>query len=156
MNRIDPVHFLHPFGSIDVEVDHHRFIVAAHQHAFERRIARAVNLLVRHIGRYEYEIACIGLGDELEPVAPAHPRHAAHHVDDALQRAVVVCAGFGVRMYDHGPGPNLLRTAGRIHGGGAQHARCLRRIAVQPVTFDDLDTVDAPVAQLSIRHEDFL
>ena len=38
-----------------------------------------------------------GLGDELEPLAPAHARLAAHDVDDALQRAVMVGAGLGVR-----------------------------------------------------------
>src|SRR5260221_14074895 len=107
---------------------------------------------MRHIGRHEDEIAGIRLGDELQPFAPTHPRHAAHHVDDALQRAVMVCARLGVRVNDHRLVPNLLRTAGRIHGRGAQHARRLRRVAVQPGAFNDFDAVDAPVALLGIRH----
>ena len=39
----------------------------------------------------------LGLGDELQVLAPAHAGLAAHHVDHAFQRAVVVRAGLGIR-----------------------------------------------------------
>src|SRR2546429_586666 len=72
------------------------------------------------------------LGDELELAAPAHARLAAHHVDDALDRAVVMGAGFRLGVDDDGAGPELLGAGARVgDGGGAVHARGLRGVDVE-------------------------
>src|SRR5581483_8787984 len=36
VDRIDPAHRLGLLDRVDLEIDHHRLVVAAHQHAFER------------------------------------------------------------------------------------------------------------------------
>src|ERR687891_1374989 len=63
--RVDP-DLLGRLGGLDLEIDHHRLLVAAHQHAFERLVGARVDLLVRHEGRHEDEVAGIGLGDILQ------------------------------------------------------------------------------------------
>src|SRR5215218_7906581 len=93
---LDPANLFRLFDRLDLEVDYDRLVVAAHQHAFEGFITRRVALLVRHIGRYEDEVARPGLGDVFEAVAPAHPRPALQHVNDAFERAVVVRPGLGI------------------------------------------------------------
>ena len=82
---------------IDVgDVDHHRLVVGAHQHAFQRLRGVGVDLLMRHERRHEDEIAGTRLGDEFQPLAPAHPRAASDDVDHAFELAVVMDAGLGV------------------------------------------------------------
>src|SRR5262249_61468801 len=82
---------------------------------------------------------------EFEVLTPAHARFAAHHVDHALEGAVVMRAGLGVGLNTHGAGPELLRTDARVVDGGlAIHARRLRRIAVERVAGDDAHAVVLP------------
>ena len=38
VDRIDPAHLLRALNRLDVEIDHDGFVVAAHQHAFERLV----------------------------------------------------------------------------------------------------------------------
>src|SRR5476651_2626691 len=75
--------------NLDIEIDGDRFAIGAHQHAFQRLVRAGVDLLVRHIGRDVDEVAGPRLGDEFEPLAPAHPRLALHDIDDALEMAVM-------------------------------------------------------------------
>ena len=83
MNGIDPID---RFGRLDRrdirDVDHHRFIVRAHQHAVQRLGGVGVDFLMRHVGRHEDEIARIGFGDEFELVAGKTP------IADALRAAL--------------------------------------------------------------------
>ena len=86
-----------------------------------------------------------GLGDEFEMLAPAHARLAAHHVDHAFERAVMMRAGLGVGVDVDGAGPDLLRAdAGGIDGGLAVHARRLRRVGIERVARDDAHAVVLP------------
>src|SRR5216684_3477598 len=145
VDRVHPLHRLRLLDSLDIQVDHHRFLAAAHQHAFQRLVGR-VDLLVRHEGGHEDEVARPRLGQVLEPVAPAHPRPAFHHVDDALQLSVVVRARLRAGMDGHGAGPQLPRPrAGVIDRRGARHAGRLGRVRVQLVGMDDADPVLPPV-----------
>lgn len=77
---------------------------------------------MRHVRRHEDEVPLARLGDKLQLVAPPHARAAFDDVDDRLEVAVVVGAGFGVRVDLHGAGPEFLGAApgacGR-DGGGA-------------------------------------
>src|SRR5229473_2015630 len=145
VDRVHPLHRLRLLDSLDIQVDHNRFLAAAHQHAFQRLVGR-VDLLVRHEGGHEDEVARPRLGQVLEPVAPAHPRPAFHHVDDALQLSVVVRARLRAGMDGHGAGPQLPRPrAGVIDRRGARHAGRLGRVRVQLVGMDDADPVLPPV-----------
>src|SRR4051794_6172679 len=118
MDVVDPVHLFGLLDDWDIEVDDHGLLAAAAEHAGERlRVAR-VDFLVRHVGRDVDEVAGTGFGDELQLVAPAHARLAAHDVDDAFDGAVMVGAGLCLWMDDHGAGPELLRTHARMGDGG--------------------------------------
>src|SRR5205814_2338747 len=120
VDRVQPAHLFRLFDRLDVEVDDDCLVITAHQHAFQRLIARSVDLLMRHIGRHENEIARSGLGDIFEMVAPAHPRPAPDDINDAFEGAVVVCAGFRIGVDMNGAGPDLLRPdTSKIDGGGA-------------------------------------
>ena len=44
---------------------HHGLVVAAYQHALQRLVGAGVDLLMRHVGRHEDEVAGAGLGHEL-------------------------------------------------------------------------------------------
>ena len=49
VDRIDPINFFRLFHRIDrIEIDHHRLVVGADQHAFERPRRIGVDLLMRH------------------------------------------------------------------------------------------------------------
>src|SRR3954451_18806917 len=91
MDRVDPANLFRFFDRLDLEVDDDRLVVAAPQHAFEGFITRRVDLLVRHIGWHEDDVARPSLGNIFEAVAPTHPRPAFQHVNAAFEGAVVVC-----------------------------------------------------------------
>src|SRR5262249_45142341 len=145
VDRIDPWHLMGLLDGLDVKVDPDRFVVAAHPHAFERLARTGVDFLVRHKGRHIDEIARTGLGGEFEPLAPAHSRLAAHHVDDAFQLTVMMRAGLRVRTNIHRTSPNLLGAdAGIIDGGLAIHARRLRGIGIERVGRNDAHAIVLP------------
>src|ERR1700730_6071976 len=78
---------------------------------------------MRHVGRNENEIAGVRLGSELQPLAPAHPRLASDHVDNAFEMTVMMRAGLGVGFDGHGTGPQFLRANTReVNRGLAIHA----------------------------------
>src|SRR5262245_18700562 len=142
---IDPGHRLGLLDAVDIEIDHHRFVIAAHQHAFEWFVRAGVDLLVRHERRHEDEIARTGLGGEFEPFAPAHAGTAAHHIDHAFELAVVMRAGLGIGMDRDRAGPEFLRAGAReVDRRLAVHARRLRGVGVERVAGDDADAVMLP------------
>ena len=57
MNRIDPKHALGLFDRFDCEVNGHGFVIAAHQHAFQRLLGAGINLLVGHVRRHYSDLA---------------------------------------------------------------------------------------------------
>src|SRR5215831_10146974 len=57
VHGIDPQHRLRLLDRLDVEVDRDRLAVAANQNAFQHLIAAGIDLLMRHVGRDEDEIA---------------------------------------------------------------------------------------------------
>src|SRR5258707_13263900 len=128
------MYFLGLLDDRNGEVDHHRLLAAAAKHAGERLGVAGFDFLVRDVGRDVDEVAGAGLGDELEPLAPAHAGFAADDVDDALDRAVVVGAGPGPGVDDDGAGPELLGAgAGVGDGGRPVHARGLGSVEVELV-----------------------
>ena len=134
MNRVDPGHVLGLLDRLDIEIDDDGLVVAADNDAFERLVGGGVDLLVRHEGRHEDEVAGAGLGDEFEAITPPHPSPALDDVDDAFERAVMVGARLGIGVYGDGAGPDLLGTDAReIDGGGAAHARRLGGVGVEPI-----------------------
>ena len=48
MDRINPRNLLGHLDRLDVEVNHYRFVVAAHKDTFKRLILARINFLVRH------------------------------------------------------------------------------------------------------------
>ena len=146
VDRIDPEHGIRLFHGLDVEVHHHRLVVAADQDAFQGLVGAAVDFLVRHVGRDEDEIARLGLGDEFQFIAPAHAGLAAHDIDHAFQRPVVMRAGLGVGVDVDRPGPDFLSAdAGFVDRGGAVHAGGLRGVGVELIGLDHPHAVRAPI-----------
>ena len=71
MDRIYPVDLLRLLDRLGVgDVDYDGFTIRADEHAFERLTRIGVDLLMRHVGRYEEEVAGTGLRDELKSLAP--------------------------------------------------------------------------------------
>src|ERR1035437_10024137 len=97
MDRIDPRDLLRLLDRLDVEVNHNRFVVAAHKDTFERLILVRINFLVRHERRHIYKIARPSLRSELQMLPPAHSRFAADHIDYAFQLAVMESVIYVVR-----------------------------------------------------------
>jgi hypothetical protein len=153
VNGIDPADLLGRLGGVEVQVHDDGVRVAPHQQAPERLGRARVHLLVRDVGRHVDEVARSGLGRELEPVAPAHPRAPADDVDHALERAVVVRAGPCARVDGDGPGPQLLRAdPGPRHRRGAGHPRRLRGVRIERVPGDHPDAVVAPPRLVAAAH----
>src|SRR5271169_5983977 len=76
MDWIDPRHGLGLLHRLDIQIDHHSFVVAAHQHAFQRLGCRGIDLLMRHPGRNIDEVAGAALRLVFEMLAPTHPHPA--------------------------------------------------------------------------------
>ena len=110
VDRVHPVDGLGLLHRLDVQVDHDGFVVAAHQNAFQRFVGAGIDLLVRHVRRHEDEVTGFGLGDVFQPLAPAHPGLAAHHINHAFQRAMVMRAGFRVGVDVDRASPDFLRA----------------------------------------------
>src|ERR1700674_4062049 len=108
MNRVDPEDCLGALDRLDIEIDHHSLLAAAHHDAGQRGVRRGVDLLMRHEGRYENEIARPGFSDVFEMFAPTHPRTARNYIDNAFEFAVMVGVGLRVRLNLHGASPDFL------------------------------------------------
>src|SRR6266481_1882374 len=99
----------------------------------------------RHID----EIARTGFGGEFQPLAPAHARLSAHHVDDALQLTVVMRPGLGIGANVHRACPNFLSTdAGIVDRRLAIHAWRLRGVGVERMPRNDAHAVVLPFGRL--------
>jgi len=152
VHGIDPQHGLRLFDRLDVEIDRHRLAVRAHQHTFQHFVATRIDLLMRHVRRHIDEIAGTGLRGELQMLAPAHPRLALHHIDDALEVAVMMRAGLGVGPDRHRAGPQFLRAGAReIDRGLAVHARRRRHVGIELVAGDDANAVVLPAVVVRMR-----
>jgi len=146
VDRVDPVDGFRFFNRVDIEVDDHRFVIAAHQHALKRSFRVGINFLVRDIRRNKDEVAGFSFSRELKMFAPAHARFAAYHVNHAFEGAMVMCAGFCIGVDFHRAGPDFLCTdTGVINRRSPAHARGLRGVGVELVAFDDFDAVFAPI-----------
>ena len=151
MHGVDPQHRLRLFHRLDVEIDRDRLAVAAHQHAFQHLVTAGIDLLMRHIGRDENEIAGIGFRHELQMLAPAHPRLAFHHIDDALEVAVMMRAGFGVGFDGHGAGPQFLRAdPGEIDRGLAIHPGGRGYVGIELVAGNNADAIVLPALRVVV------
>jgi hypothetical protein len=151
---VDPADGLWLLDDRDVQVDHDRLLVAADQDALELLVGRGVDLLMGDERGHEDEVARPGLGGELQPLAPAHPSPALHHVDDALELAVMVGAGLRVRVDHDGAGPQLPGAGG---GGrdrcGPVHPGRLGGVGVQIARADHPHAVELPPGRLFHRRE---
>ena len=146
MNRIDPETASGTLDRLDIEIDYHRLLAAAHDHARQRRVGRGVDLLMRHEGRNKDEIARPGFGDVFEMFAPAHPRAPGDDVDDAFKFAVMMRAGLRVRFDPDRARPDFLRSgASVVDRRRARHPGRLCRIGVKLVAGNYSDAVVAPM-----------
>ena len=83
------------------QIDRHSLAITSHKHTLQLLIIACIDLLMRHIGRHEDEIAGTRFGCKLERFAPPHAGASFQDEDDAFQVPVVVCAGFGARVDVH-------------------------------------------------------
>ena len=72
MDRVLPEDFFRFFHRFDIQIDNDRFLPGANENTFQRFIAAGIDLLMRHVGRHEDEIAGAGFGDEFEEIGRAH------------------------------------------------------------------------------------
>src|SRR4030088_428070 len=78
-------------------------------------------------------------------LAPAHPRLALHHIDDALEVAVMMRAGLGVGLDGHGAGPQFLRADPRkMDRGLAIHPWRRGYVGIELVAGNDADAIMLP------------
>lgn len=97
------------------------------------------------------EVTRSGLGGEFEGVAPTHAGMTFDHVNHAFQRAVVVCAGFGIGVDVYRAGPEFLgANPGKVDGRLAVHPRCGRDVAVKPTAGHHANTIVFPVGRWEI------
>jgi hypothetical protein len=151
MARVEPDH-LWLLGRWDVQVHDDRLLAAAGNHAGERLVVSRVHLLVRNIGRNEDEVTWPRLRRELEALSPPHPGPTAQHVDHALDRAVMMWAGFGVRLNRYRAGPDRAGASRRLRDrGGPIHAGRLGRVRIKLIGMNDADPVRAPF-RLGLTH----
>jgi XTP/dITP diphosphohydrolase len=130
----------------DIQIHHNRLLPAADHHALHRAVGISVDFLVRNVGRNVDEVARPGLVGKLKLLSPAESRAAFHYIKDSFQVAVMVCSRLGVGFHYHGSCPQLVGAgAGVIDGGGASHARSLRRVGVQLAGAHDADAVLLPI-----------
>jgi hypothetical protein len=102
---------------------------------------------MRDVRGYIYEIACLGLGDELEPISPAQASDAVDDVNHTLKVTVMVRTGLGVGIDRDGACPEFRRARAPSRDGGATlHAQRLRRISIEFVGANDPYSVGSPPA----------
>src|SRR5262245_1927025 len=147
MDRIHPRHFFRRLGWRDIEVDDHGILPAANEHTTERLVSARIDLLMRYERRNVDEIAGSRFRHILEMFAPSHPGATTHDVDDALELAVMMRAGLGVRVNRNRSRPQLACTGPRVRDRrGTRHPGRLRRVQVERGARDDLYAVVAPIA----------
>jgi len=133
-------------GTLDIQIHDNRILSASDDHGLTRRIRLCVDFLVRDVGWKVDEISGTGLIAELQMVAPAHARTTSDDVKDRLQLAVVVGAGFSVRLNNDGTGPQLTGPGTRVsNGSGPRHSRGLGRVRIQFARVHDLYALFFPV-----------
>src|SRR5947207_7458000 len=68
------------FGTIDVEIHHHRILTASDHHSFAELIRQRVDLLMRHVRRHIDKISRTSLLAELELLSPPHSRPSPNNI----------------------------------------------------------------------------
>jgi hypothetical protein len=137
------------FRTLQVKIDHYRFLAAADYHGFTRFVSASIDLLVRHVRRNVNEIARPGLAAEFQMFSPPHARPSTHDIQDCFEFAVMMWAGFRVGLNHDGAGPEFARTGSSVRNSGcARHSGRLGCVRVQIAGRDDFDTVPLPVHDL--------
>ena len=134
------------FWRLQVKIHDDRLLTIPHDDGFARLIRISINLLVRHIRGNVNKISGSGFVTEFQSIAPAHPHSSFHHVQDGFQFSMVVRSRLRIRLDDHGPSPQRVRSGCRMSNcSSPRHARRLWRIRVQFVGMYDFDSVLLPV-----------
>src|SRR5438477_781241 len=98
------------FGTIDVEIHHHRILPASDHHSFAELIRQRVDLLMRHVRRHIDKISRTSLLAELELLAPPHSRPSPNNIKHRFKLAVVMRSCLRVRLDHDGSRPQLARA----------------------------------------------
>jgi hypothetical protein len=93
------------FGARDIQIDDDGLLSTANDYCLYRLVFAGVQFLMRNVGRNVDEVSGAGFIDELEIVSPAKAGAAAHDIDDSFELSVMMWAGLGVGMHDHGSCP---------------------------------------------------
>ena len=110
MKIVHPIHFLGGLGWRNFQINHHRFLVATHDHTAQRFLATGVDLLVWHKGWHINKIAGAGVGNILKALAPPHARPPTDHINDTFQLSMVMSTGLGICVNGDRARPQLTRT----------------------------------------------
>ncbi|GAA3314782.1 hypothetical protein GCM10017710_22240 [Arthrobacter ramosus] len=146
MNGIDPGDYFRGFRGLDIQVNDYWILTAADKYATEKLGLARVDLLVGHERRNKNEIALTGLCDKLQAVSPSHTCPAADNVYNAFQFSVMVRPGFGIGINGDRARPQFTGPRpGMCDCGRSRHTRRLRRIRIELRTWNDFDSVVAPI-----------
>src|SRR5262249_34966389 len=151
--RVDPQDRLRFLYRLNIEIDRDGFAITAHQDAFQDLIRTGVDFLMRHVRRDKNEIAGIGLGGKFQPLAPSHPRFAAHDVNYAFQMAMMMSPGLRVRLDRYRAGPQLFGAgASEVDRCFAIHSRSRRHVGIELIARYDANAIVLPALRVVGRH----
>src|ERR1700733_466317 len=97
-------------GARNIQVDDDRLLPAAHDHRLPRLVLSRIQLLMRHIRRDVYKISRARFIDELQIISPAKTRATAHYIDHGFELTMMMRAGLGIGMHNHGSRPKFFRA----------------------------------------------
>lgn len=144
--------FWQVFGAWNVQIHYDGFLAAAHDYGFDRLVFSSIKFLVREVGRNVHKIARTSFVYELELIAPTKASTAANHINDRFELTMMMRAGFGVGINDHGSSPKFLCANLSVGDGlGPSHSRSLWRVGIELAAADDTQTMVFPVGK-SFRH----
>ncbi len=112
MDLVYPVNLLQRLGRRDIEINHDRLLVIAHDDTAKWFVLARIDLLMGNERWHVDEVARPSFGNELEALPPPHPRPTTYHVDHALQFPMVMGTCFSVRVDLDGTRPQFV-CAGR-------------------------------------------
>jgi len=116
----------------NIQINHHRFLPAAHNHSLHRLILAGIQFLMGNIRRNINKISRPRFVDKLQLIPPSEPRPSPHHINHRLQFAMMMRPGLGVRLHHYSPRPKFLcPNTSPGDGLGASHTWSLRSIRIQ-------------------------
>lgn len=134
------------FGSVDLQIDHNRFLPAAHDNAFADFICKRIDLLMRHKRGNVNEVARPRIVAELKVITPSHPSTSPNYVKDRLQFTMMMRPGLCIGLHDDDTCPKLTGSRpGMGNRCSPRHTRSLRSIRIQLSRSNDLDAVVLPI-----------